>query len=161
MTTKTPRRGPADPAADTTRARKPGAHSFARVLAGAVALAKANAGKKTGKAKTAPGAAETKPGAVASKGKHRTPGATTAKSLSSGSFGHLRPTGGASAAPTPAAKPKRAATFSDKLASARANLGRGTANAGTTAPPPPTTLGARSGGLLDKLRAAKRKLGRK
>jgi len=160
MTTKTPRRGPAGPAADTTRAPTTGTHSFARVLAGTVALAKANAGKKKGKAKTAPGAAETKPSAAA-KGKHRTPGATTAKSLSSGSFGHLRPTGGAAAAPPPAAKPQRAATFLDKLASARAKLGRGTANAGATATPAPATPGAGSGGLLDKLRAAKHKLGRK
>ncbi|MGW8134179.1 hypothetical protein ACWGNZ_00875 [Sphingomonas zeae] len=82
-------------------------------------------------AKTAPGATQAKPSATASKGKHHTPGTTTAKGVGSsrkgvgsGSFGHLRPTGGAVAAPAPAAKPQRAATFSDMLASARAKLGR-------------------------------------
>ncbi|WP_294292101.1 hypothetical protein [uncultured Sphingomonas sp.] len=159
MTTKTPRRGPAGPAADTTRAPTTGTHSFARVLAGTVALAKANAGKKKGKAKTAPGAPEEKPSAAAPKGKHRTPGTAPANRVGLGSFGHLRPTGSTAPAPTPATKPPRAATFSEKLASARAKLGRGTANAGATTTP--ATPGARSGGLLDKLRVAKRKLGRK
>lgn len=168
MTTKTPRRGPAGSAADTTRAPTAGTHSFARVLAGTVALAKANRGNRKGRAKTAPGATETKPSAATSKGKHRAPSTAQAKGVGlsrkgvgSGSFGHLRPIGGTAAAPPPATKPPRAATFSDKLASAQAKVGRGTANAGATATTTPPTPGTRPGGLLDKLRAAKRKLGRK
>jgi hypothetical protein len=139
--TKTPRRGPAGPAATSTRLeRAASTNPLDRVLAGMTERAKA--AKKRASVKPTPRSA------ASAKGK-------AATASTPGTFAHLRPD---PASPPAAAAPCKQ-TLVDTLMSARAKLGRGPA-AGKAPAPAPTAAVAPPTGFAAKIAAAKRKLGR-
>lgn len=153
MTKKTLRRGPAGPAATSTR--QPAAASINpldRVLAGMAELAKA---AKAAKAMKGRASAKPTPPSAAAPAKRK-----ASIACAPGTFAHLRT--------APAAKPAAAAprkqSLVDTLMSARAKLGRGpAADKGTHAPPPAPSASAPAApptGFAAKIAAAKRKLGR-